>query len=113
MLQKKMNFMMMTAIAALTLGAAASASEVKLEKGDVVHTEKHAEPVKVLKSTPGDVKTSNDDSGMSGDVTAHGEGHPAAANPTPGDVKTSNDDRGESGEVMAHDKVIENGHPAK
>ena len=84
---KNLKTVMMTGAALLTLGMAAQAmaadatvttttsadgtvKATTVKHHSTVHAKVKTEP-KILNATPGDVKTSNDDSGMSGDVQAH------------------------------------------
>lgn len=97
------------AFAAQGANAADAHVETKTTKTVVATDAKTGE---VLNSAPGDVKTSNDDSGMNHDDAAHDKTH-IEGDATPGDVKTSNDDSGMKHDQAPHDKVLENGEPAK
>ena len=98
------------AFAAQGANAADAHVETKTSKTTVATDVKAGE---VLNSAPGDVKTSNDDSGMNHDAAPHDKVGTIEGESTPGDVKTSNDDSGMNHDEAPHDKVLENGEPAK
>ncbi len=95
------RMLMITAAAMLTLGFVAQD----------VHGNEIEKKHNVSTATPGDVKTSNDDSGMNHDDATH-EKISDGGDDTPGDVKTSNDDSGMNHDDATHEKVLENGEPA-
>ena len=56
-------------------------------------------------ATPGDVKTSTDDSGAQPAEAPHDKVGTVPGESTPGDVKTSNDDSGHNNDAAPNDKV--------
>ena len=95
---KSMKYML--AVAAM-MGTVAMFSGGAIANETTVHTK----TVKAAGATPGDVKTSNDDSGMNHDDAPHDKVGTIPGEATPGDVKTSNDDSGMNNDAAPNDKV--------